>query len=95
VKFIIAAALITFGATQVSAATVEECELAAERVIQPITMARDEGISPSIVIQYFIQQGMTPEYAVGTVQYIYVRLKGLTPEEVVADFMNNCVGEPA
>jgi len=75
------------------AATQEECQLALDKFITPIVEARDEGIDPGPVIQVFINAGLDPNYAIGTVQYIYVQLKDMTKEEVQADFMNNCVGE--
>lgn len=75
------------------AATQEECEIALDKVVTPIVKARDEGVDPGLVIRVFINAGLDPNYAIGTVQYIYIKLKDLTKEEVQADFMNNCVGE--
>jgi hypothetical protein len=85
--------LVLFVGTALLADEMEDCKGFATRYVEPVTDARDVGTPPQLVFEQLVMTGFPPEGAFNLVQTIYVLHKDDTKEEVLASFMNWCVGE--
>ena len=85
--------LVLFVGTALLADEMEDCKGFATRYVEPVTDARDAGTPPEVVFQQLVMTGFNPEGAFNLVQTIYVLHRNSTKEEVLASFMNWCVGE--
>lgn len=85
--------LAMFVGTSLLAGPLEDCQNYANRYVSPVTDARDVGTPPEAIFQQLIMTGFPPEGAFNLVQTIYVLHKDSNKEEVLASFMNWCVGE--
>lgn len=79
--------------TSLLADEMENCQGFADRYVSPVTDARDAGTPPEVVFQQLVMTGFNQEGAFNLVQTIYLLHKDDTKEEVLASFMNWCVGE--
>lgn len=85
-----------FVGTSLLADEMDNCKDFADRYVGPVTDARDVGTPPEIIFQQLVMTGrFNQERAFNLVQTIYVLHKDSTKEEVLASFMNWCVGEGA
>ena len=82
-----------FVGTSLLAEPLEDCQNYANRYVAPVTDARDVGTPPEVIFQQLVMTGLLPEGAFNLVQTIYVLHKDSNKEEVLASFMNWCVGE--
>jgi len=73
--------------------TPENCNTFRENFVEPVTDARDAGIPPEVIFQQLVMTGFNPEGAYNLVQTVYVLHAESDLEEVVASFMNWCLGE--
>ena len=90
--FIVGITALTVG-TQLLADEMENCQNFADRYVGPVTDARDAGTPPEVIFQQLVMTGFNQEGAFNLVQTIYVLHKDSNKEEVLASFMNWCVGE--
>lgn len=79
--------------TSLLADEMENCQNFANRYVGPVTDARDAGTPPEVIFQQLVMAGFNPEGAYNLVQTVYLLHKDSTKEEVLASFMNWCVGE--
>jgi hypothetical protein len=85
--------IVLFAGTSLLANQMEDCQRFADRYVGPVTDARDAGTSPEVIFQQLVMTGFNPEGAFNLVMTIYELHKNSTKEEVLASFMNWCVGE--
>ena len=85
--------LVLFIGDSLLAGPLEDCQNYANRYVAPVTDARDVGTPPEVIFQQLVMTGLLPEGAFNLVQTIYVLHKDSNKEEVLASFMNWCVGE--
>lgn len=85
--------LVLLVGTALLADEMEDCKGFATRYVEPVTDARDAGTPPEVVFQQLVMTGFNPEGAFNLVQTIYVLHRNSNKEEVLASFMNWCVGE--
>lgn len=90
--FIVGILLLAAG-TQLLANEMEDCQRFADRYVGPVTDARDVGIPPEVIFQQLVMTGFNQEGAFNLVQTIYILHKDSNKEEVLASFMNWCVGK--
>jgi hypothetical protein len=85
--------LVLFVGTALLADEMEDCKGFADDFVGPVTDARDAGTPPEVIFQQLVMAGFNPEGAYNLVQTVYLLHKDSTKEEVLASFMNWCVGE--
>lgn len=85
--------IVLFAGTSLLANQMEDCQGFADRYVGPVTDARDAGTPPEVIFQQLVMTGFNPEGAFNLVQTIYILHKDSDKEEVLASFMNWCVGE--
>lgn len=90
--FIVGILLLAVG-TQLLANEMEDCQRFADRYVGPVTDARDVGTPPEVIFQQLVMTGFNQEGAFNLVQTIYILHKDSNKEEVLASFMNWCVGK--
>ena len=93
-SFIIGLLVLSVG-TALLADEMEDCKGFATRYVGPVTDARDVGTPPQVIFEQLVMTGFPPQNAFNLVQTIYELHKDSTKEEVLASFMNWCVGEGA
>jgi hypothetical protein len=86
---------VLFAGTALLADEMDNCQDFADRYVAPVTDARDVGTPPEVIFQQLVMTGFPQEGAFNLVQTIYVLHKDSNKEEVLASFMNWCVGESA
>ena len=85
--------LVLFAAQEALSDELENCQNFADNFVGPVTDARDAGTPPEVIFQQLVMVGFNPEGAYNLVQTVYLLHKDSSKEEVLASFMNWCVGE--
>lgn len=89
----VAAFMALASVTQVSAqASMEEACMAAGELTMVVAQERDAGVSPSQTYQVLVIMGLNPELAQEMVTYVFFTASELTPSELTANFLNECLG---
>lgn len=90
--FVVGILLLSIG-TQLLADELENCQRFSDRYVEPVVDARDVGTPPEVIFQQLVMTGFNQEGAFNLVQTIYILHKDSNKEEVLASFMNWCVGK--
>ena len=85
--------IVLFAGTSLFADETGDCQGFADRYVGPVTDARDASTPPEVIFQQLVMTGFNPEGAFNLVQTIYILHKDSDKEEVLASFMNWCVGK--
>jgi len=85
--------ILLFTAEVLLADTPENCNTFRDIYVIPVTLARDQGMPPDWIIEELRIIGWTEGRAYSLVSTIYVLHADSDLEEVVASFMNWCLGE--
>ena len=76
--------------TQATADTRESCYRQADIGFY-IAESRDEGVHPSEVFNFLVQEGVDPNAASIVLQVIYIKFESSSPEEIFWIIFNNCI----
>ena len=70
----------------------EACQKAGQ-IVGVVTDLRDEGKHPKAVYIALRQQGAPDRAAKGVIHFVYFQHDDKDKEQIVAEFLNNCLGE--
>lgn len=93
-KFITAIAAALFISTSASSQSPEACYKASD-IVSVVSEARDRGFPPTAAVQVLLSEGVPKGTAINVIYFVYKVHSDSNTEEVVAAFLNNCIGDSA